>query len=201
MASEERIGTSDGVPGPVHADLRRYLVSAVDEFVRGYPVAGIHLDFVRWYEGAASKPRTAAATMTSFVASVRTRMRSTRPDMWLTAAVLAGYSSCAASVGQDWEAWIDRGLVGYAVPMNDFENGAAYAAVVSKQANTRHRARHLISGIGVTANECILSPVQVIDQVNAARRAGVAGVALFDLDQTLALRVLPVLRLGLFRDR
>ena len=76
MGSEERIGTSDGVPGPVHADLRRYLVSAVDEFVRGYPVAGIHLDFVRWYEGAASKPRTAAATMTSFVASVRTRMRS-----------------------------------------------------------------------------------------------------------------------------
>ena len=126
-------------------------------------------------------------------------MRATRPRMWLTAAVLAGYPSCVSSVGQDWEAWIDQGLVDYAVPMNYFEDGAKYAAVVTRQANTRHRARHLISGIGVTANESVLSPVQVIDQVNAARRAWVAGVSLFDLDQTLAVRVFPVLRLGLFR--
>ena len=119
--------------------------------------------------------------------------------MWLTVAVLAGYPSCVSSVGQDWESWIDQGLVDYAVPMNYFEDAAKYAAVVARQANTPRRARHLISGIGVTANESVLSPVQVIDQVNAARRTGVAGVALFDLDQTLAVRVLPVLRLGLFR--
>ena len=184
---------------PTNTDLRWHLISAIDELVRAYPVAGVHLDFVRWYEKAASKPRNPSTAITSFVSSVRTRMRATRPRMWLTAAVLAGYPSCISSVGQDWESWIDQGLVDYAVPMNYFENGTKYAAVVSRQANSPHRARHLISGIGVTANESVLSPVQVIDQVNAARRVGVAGVSLFDLDQTLAVRVLPVLRLGLFR--
>ena len=184
---------------PTNPDLRWHLISAIDELVRAYPVAGVHLDFVRWYEKAASKPRNPSTAITSFVSSVRTRLRSTRPRMWLTVAVLAGYPSCVSSVGQDWESWIDQGLVDYAVPMNYFEDAAKYAAVVARQANTPRRARHLISGIGVTANESVLSPVQVIDQVNAARRAGVAGVALFDLDQTLAVRVLPVLRLGLFR--
>ena len=61
--------------------------------------------------------------------------------------------------------------------------------------------RHIISGLGVTANESRLTPAQVIDQVNAARRAGMAGVALFDLDHTLVERFLPILRLGLFRPK
>ncbi|MGN0846620.1 MAG: hypothetical protein ACI4RA_04465 [Kiritimatiellia bacterium] len=184
---------------PLNADLRAHLLAALDELARGYSVAGIHLDFVRWYEGAATKPRNPAASVTSFVAAARARVRAARPRMWLTAAVLPSYPSCVRSVGQDWEAWIDRGLIDYAVPMNYFENHAKYEAAVTRQANTRARARRLISGIGVTANESALSPVQVIDQVNAARRAGLAGVALFDLDSTLAARVLPVLRLGLFR--
>ncbi len=184
---------------PTNPDLRWRLVSAVDELVRTYAVSGIHLDFVRWYEGAAAKPRNPAAAIDSFVGAVRTRMRAARPRMWLTAAVLPGYPSCVTSVGQNWKDWIDRGLVDYAVPMNYFEDRAKYATVVLGQADTPARARRIISGIGVTANESVLTPVQVIDQINAARRAGVSGVALFDLDRTLEERVLPVLRLGIFR--
>ena len=39
--------------------------------------------------------------------------------------------------------------------------------------------------------------MKVIDQINVARRAGLAGVAFFDLDYTLAAEILPVLRLGM----
>ncbi len=186
---------------PSNADVRWHLLSAIDELVRAYPVAGVHLDFVRWYEGAAAKPRNPAAAVGTFVAAVRARLRAARPRMWLTAAVLSRHPSCAASVGQDWTAWIDRGLVDYAVPMNYFAGLPQYTAAVAAQARTPQRARRLLSGIGVTANESVLTPAQVIDQINAARRAGLAGVALFDLDHTLAERVLPVLRLGLFRPR
>ncbi len=184
---------------PTNPDLRWRLISAIDELVRKYAVAGVHLDFVRWYEGAAAKPRNPATAIDSFVGAVRTRTRAARPHLWLTAAVLPSYPSCVSSVGQNWKNWIDHGLVDYAVPMNYFEDRAKYAAVVVQQADTRARARHIISGIGVTANESVLTPVQVIDQINAARRAGVSGVALFDLDRTLEARVLPVLKLGLFK--
>jgi len=184
---------------PSNANLRWHLITAIDELTRVYPVAGVHLDFVRWYEGAAAKPRNAAAAVTSFVEAVRTRQRANHPRIWLTAAVLAGYPSCVASVGQDWGAWLDRGLVDYAVPMNYFDSTAKCAEALTRQTARPGRARRIISGVGVTANESVLAPAQVIDQVNAARRAGAAGVALFDLDRTLAARVLPVLRLGLFR--
>jgi hypothetical protein len=54
----------------------------------------------------------------------------------------------------------------------------------------------VLPGIGVTAAESRLDPVQVIDQIQAVRRSGSPGFALFDLDTTLRAQVLPVLRLG-----
>jgi hypothetical protein len=38
----------------------------------------------------------------------------------------------------------------------------------------------------------------VIDQINASRRHGLAGNALFDLDVTLEKQILPYLRLGIW---
>ena len=186
---------------PSNADLRWRMIKSIDELARAYPaVTGVHLDFVRWYENA-PKPANAARYVTTFVESVRKRLRAVRPDAWLTAAVLADHPSCVASVGQDWPAWIDADLVDYAVPMNYVEKRSRYATLVTKQGNVKTRARHIIGGIGVTANESKLSAEQVVEQVNLARQAGFAGVALFDLDDTLVESVFPVLRLGLFRTR
>ena len=186
---------------PSNADLRWRMIKSIDELARAYPaVTGVHLDFVRWYENA-PKPANAARYVTTFVESVRKRLRATRPDAWLTAAVLADHPSCVTSVGQDWPAWIDADLVDYAVPMNYVEKRSRYATLVAKQGSAKTRARHIIGGIGVTANESKLSAEQVVEQVNLARQAGFAGVALFDLDDTLVESVFPVLRLGLFRTR
>ena len=183
---------------PSNADLRWRMIKSIDELARAYPVAGVHLDFVRWYEGA-PKPVNAARHVTMFVESVRKRLRAARPGAWLTAAVLADHPSCVASVGQDWPAWIDAGLVDYAVPMNYVEKRARYATLVAQQGRVKNRARHIIGGIGVTANESKLSAAQVVEQINLARQSGFAGVALFDLDDTLVESIFPVLRLGLFR--
>ena len=81
--------------------------------------------------------------------------------------------------------------------MNYVEDNAKYASLVARQGRTPEQARRIISGLGVTANESRLGPVKVIDQINVARRAGLAGVAFFDLDYTLAAEILPVLRLGM----
>ena len=197
---KNRQGTLTEYLNPSNPDLRWRMLKSIDELARVYPVAGVHLDFVRWYEGA-PKPANAARSVTTFVEAVRTRLRAARPGAWLTAAVLADHPSCVASVGQDWPAWIDAGLVDYAVPMNYVEKRARYAALVAKQGQVKNRARRIIGGIGVTANESKLSAAQVVDQINLTRQAGFAGVALFDLDDTLVESIFPVLRLGLFRAR
>ncbi len=185
---------------PSNPDLRWRMIKSIDELARTYPVAGVHLDFVRWYEDA-PKPANAARYVTTFVESVRKRLHTARPGAWLTAAVLAYHPSCVTSVGQDWPAWIDADLIDYAVPMNYVEDLTRYSVLVAKQGSVKTRARRIIGGIGVTANESKLSAAQVVDQINFARKAGFAGVALFDLDDTLVESIFPVLRLGLFRTR
>ena len=181
---------------PSKPALREHLLGAAEDIARRYPVAGVHLDFVRWYEGA-HKPPDAARTITGFVAAANRRVKAARPGTMLTAAVLATYPSCVKSVGQDWEKWIAMNVIDYIVPMNYVESNAKYADLVARQGRTLAQARRVISGLGVTANESRLGPVKVIDHINIARRAGLAGVAFFDLDHTLVNEILPYLRMGM----
>jgi len=202
---------------PSNPDLRWTLLKAVDELARSYPVAGIHLDFARWYERLAVAEATPAVMaryraevkspserafrswrarkVQTFVSTARARTKAARPAALFTVAVLGTYPSCADSVGQDWKAWLNAGLVDYIVPMNYTGDDAKYASLVAVQSHPKEHARRTISGIGVTANNLDLSAKQVKRQVSAARTAGLAGVAFFDLDQNL-LRRLPALQVG-----
>lgn len=183
---------------PSKPDLREYLASAAEEIVRRYAVHGVHLDFVRWYEGA-KLPRNAASDVAAFVAKARARVKRVRPSVVFTTAVFGKYPSCIAAVGQDWESWLDAGIVDWIVPMNYLEDNAKYTAFVRQQCRTPSHAKKVVSGIGVTAIESRLGVRQVIDQVKLARQAGAAGVAFFDLDYTLVNDILPYLKLGLFK--
>lgn len=200
---------------PSNPDLRWTLLRAAEELARAYPVAGVHLDFVRWYERPAVAESTSAvwnrfraerktasrkafadwrtAKISSFVVAARAKVKRARPAAWFTVAVFGKYPSCVESVGQDWKAWLNGGLVDYIVPMNYTSDASKYAGFVGVQSQSRVHARHTISGIGVTANGLNLTARQVNGQIAAARRAGLAGVAFFDLDETL-LRLLPTLR-------
>lgn len=183
---------------PSNAELRQYLLSAVDEVVRRYAVHGVHLDFVRWYEGA-KLPKNATKPVGQFVAQARMKVKAVRPSVVFSTAVFGKYPSCIAAVGQDWESWLDAGLVDWMVPMNYVEDGSKFSMLLARQCRTPSHARKIVSGIGVTAIESRLDVRQVIDQINTARRAGAAGIAFFDLDYTLVNDILPYLRLGVFK--
>jgi uncharacterized lipoprotein YddW (UPF0748 family) len=129
----------------------------------------------------------------------RARVKRVRPAALVTAAVFGKYPSCVAAVGQDWESWLDAGIVDWLVPMNYLEDNVKYATFVRQQCRTPSHAKRIVSGICVTAIESRLGVRQVIDQVRLARQAGAAGVAFFDLDYTLVNDILPYLRLGLFK--
>ncbi len=183
---------------PSNAALREYLLSAIGEVARRYAVHGVHLDFVRWYEGA-KLPPDAASHVGTFVSLARMRVKRARPSALFTTAVFGKYPSCVNAVGQDWESWIDAGIVDWIVPMNYLEDNAKYETFMRQQCRTPSHAKKIVSGIGVTAVESRLDVRQVMEQVKIARRCGAAGVALFDLDYTLVNDILPYLRLGLFK--
>ena len=190
----DRDGKATEYVDPSNAAARKYLLDAIDEIQTRYRVQGIHLDFVRWYERS-NRPKNAAETISRFVAEARLHVR--RPVCFSTA-VLGKYPACVDSVGQDWECWLDANLVDYVVPMDYTEDLAQFESFLRQHAAKRTRARRTIVGIGVTANESRLDAEQVIRQNLLARKYGLAGVALFDLDTTLEKRILPYLKMGLW---
>ena len=143
-------------------------------------------DFLRWRAGK----------MTDAVQEIRAWLRLNRPRLELSAAVYGKYPACVDSVGQDWLSWLRTGLLDSALPMNYTEDPAKLADWLGTQTADPRLAAKIISGIGVTAAESRLGPLQVLDQIQAARRAKCRGFALFDLDETLRTAVLPVLSAG-----
>lgn len=180
---------------PANAEVRRMMLSAIDEVQEKYPaLGGVHLDFIRYPEGV-TRPKDALANVSGFVAKARLRVK--RP-CWFTVAVYGKYPRCVDTVAQDWEAWLDARLVDYVVPMDYCESDLKFVELLTWQGMNRRNAARTIVGIGVTANESRLGPKDVIRQLNLVRRFGFAGVSLFDLDVTLEKNILPYLRLGIW---
>jgi uncharacterized lipoprotein YddW (UPF0748 family) len=155
-----------------------------------------------WPEDVKSGPlraafmRWRAEQVSDFVQSSRKALKRDAPGKLLTAAVFGKYPSCLDAVGQDWESWINIGLVDYVTPMNYTEDLGVFNQWLAQQTRTRKQALKIVPGIGVTAAESRLDAAQVVDQIQAARQAGCPGFALFDLDTTLRQEILPVLRMG-----
>ena len=192
-----RLAGADGKPSeyldPSNRELQQYLLGAIHELASKYPVSGVHLDFVRWYEGT-NKAKSVQA-VSNFVLEARRHVK--RPK-WLTAAVFGKYPECVRKVGQDWTGWLEGNFVDYVVPMDYTEDMSLFTELLSRHAQKKSLARRVIVGIGVTANESRLGAKAVIDQILLTRRYGMAGVSLFDLDVTLEKRIFPYLKLGLW---
>ena len=114
----------------------------------------------------------------------------------LSAAVYGKYPSCKWSVGQDWKLWQKEGLVDLLCPMDYSNKLSFFKSLVKDQISSSTEFSHVWPGIGVTASESRLGPVEVLDQIESARKLGAQGVVLFDLDVTLLQEILPVLQLG-----
>ena len=179
---------------PSNPSVRAYVLAAIGEIATKYSVDGIHLDFVRWGDGFANGPN-ASQVISQFVADAR---RVVKRPQWLTTAVYGKYPQCVASVGQDWEQWLNLNLVDYVVPMDYTDSNLIFAGLVGRQGALSTHAKRTIAGIGVTANESRLDAADVISQINLARKFKLAGVALFDLDVTLEKTIFPYLKLGIW---
>ncbi len=188
----------------VHLDFVRYpdFVSSLGPTVKARFEKATGKRAADWPEdvksGAMRAPfmRWRAEQVSDFVQSARRTLKRDAPGKVLTAAVFGKYPSCLDAVGQDWESWINIGLVDYVTPMNYTEDAGVFNQWLAQQTRTRKQAMKIVPGIGVTAAESRLDAVQVIDQIQASRRAGCPGFALFDLDTTLRQEILPVLRMG-----
>jgi len=135
--------------------------------------------------------------ITHLVREMRMMLRREAPSVRLSAAVFGRYPLCMDSVAQDWHLWLQRDYVDAVCPMNYTDNPDDFRRWLALQVALPGAADRLLPGIGVTAKDCNLDPVQVIDQIREVRRQNLPGYLLFDLNRTLADETLPALSLGI----
>jgi len=156
------------------------------------------------WPAALSQSKTRAAfnqwrcgRITHYVRETRTMLRRVAPTVRLSAAVFGRYPLCKDSVAQDWHLWLQRDYVDVVCPMNYTDDPGDFRRWLAGQVALPGASGRILPGIGVTAKECNLDPLQVIGQVLEVRRHSLPGYLLFDLNQTLARETLPALSLGI----
>jgi len=69
----------------------------------------------------------------------------------LSADVFGDYPVCRGTVGQDWVAWIDEGLLDFVCPMDYTESASRFEELVRAQSEFVAGRIPLVPGIGVAS--------------------------------------------------
>ncbi len=135
------------------------------------------------------------------VRGIKRQVGGKHPDLKISAAVFGGYPDTIDSIGQDWASWIKRGEVDFVTPMNYTSNPNKFSTLTRNQINLPGARGKILPGLGVTSTESQLTAGMVIEQILIARNLESPGFLLFDLNATLTNEILPMLKLGVTRDR
>jgi uncharacterized lipoprotein YddW (UPF0748 family) len=184
---------------PVIPAAATYTVSIIRDIAQRYPIDGMHFDYIRYpgedfdygretmaeYERAvASRDRTPERWQTfrqSAVSTLLTRLRAAvktaKPNAIVSAAVNPDPEEAATYRLQDWRSWLANNLLDVVCPM-------AYTTDASLFANQVAVVREIadVHDVWVGIGAYRLSPAQIADNVQTARRAGASGVILFSYD-------------------
>ena len=115
--------------------------------------------------------------MTALVRRLRDAVKQERPDAALTVATIPDAQEARERRLQDWSSWLDSGLVDAICPMAYTPEAARFAENI---ADVRQAAGNRTVWAGIGAYR--LTPSQTVDNIQTARRLGVAGIVLFSYD-------------------
>lgn len=135
--------------------------------------------------------------LTSLVGEVSAAIRKARPGAMVSAAVFLNWEGHRENFGQDWKAWVDRGLVDFVCPMNYTTDPKRFQLYVSRQQKWIEGRAPYATGIGVHADGYrFTGPEMVLEQIRVAREHGSKGFVIFNYSGKLVKEYLPWLKLG-----
>ena len=113
----------------------------------------------------------------NLVVKVREAVKTVKPAATISAAVTPDLAQAWSRHLQDWKTWLEQDLIDVVCPMVYTTDAGTFVAQVTaaRSAAGRHP---LWAGIGAYQ----LSLIQIIENVQAARRLGVGGIILFSYD-------------------
>lgn len=120
--------------------------------------------------------------LNALVMKLRTALKTARPDAVLSAAVFPAATDASRERLQDWQAWLENGLIDIVCPMAYTPDAAVFRSQV--QAARQLAGLHPM-WVGIGAYR--LSSAQTIENILAARSLGASGIVLFSYDSLTSL--------------
>lgn len=188
---------------PSATGVAEHLEEVVREIARGYPVEGLHLDFIRYpgpeydYSRAALEgfrrsssggdllagPTTEPdawsdyrrSALTSLAERLSRAARTERSGIVVSAAVVPDEALAVHHKYQDWPGWLARGILDAVCPMAYTPDSRIFRQQVDGVRSRVRVGQALWAGVGAYR----LPVADVIEKIGLARASGAAGVVLF----------------------
>lgn len=123
------------------------------------------------------------ANITKIVRETRKRVKRKNPKCEISAAVFKNFPKSLSEIGQDPEIWCKEGLLDFLCPMNYSRSSLFYENAIRVQKKLVHNVP-MLPGIGLSCWPDDGKDIErVTEQIKAARRLGVAGWTIFDLNE------------------
>lgn len=119
--------------------------------------------------------------LTTLVIKIRTAVKTARPSVIVSAAVVPDAQTAFDSRLQDWRGWIEQSLLDVICPMAYTTDAEVFAKQIAS-AKAYAGSRPIWAGIGAYQ----MTPAETLAHIAAAHRLGAAGVILFSYDALTA---------------
>jgi uncharacterized lipoprotein YddW (UPF0748 family) len=118
------------------------------------------------------------AQITDLVRDVYRDVKAIRPDLVVSAAVIADQAEAEGRRFQEWANWLEEGILDVAVPMAYTDDPQRFSALVREARGAVPEPSRVWAGIGVYLN----TAEGTTSMIELARAQGVGGIALFSYD-------------------
>jgi len=138
--------------------------------------------------------------ITALVRDVSERVKSLPRKVMVSAAVFRNWPVDRDRIGQDWVLWCRKGWLDFVCPMDYTPDTREFSRFVAAQVDWAGKVP-LYPGIGYSVWKDTEGVYTLAAEVKAARRLGAKGFLVFNLGPREAREILPLLGLGLTRER
>lgn len=118
------------------------------------------------------------AQITGLVERIHRDVKALRPDLTISAAVIADAQVAHDARFQDWRSWLRDGLIDVAVPMAYTTDPARFTDLVEVAREAAGDRRRVWAGVGAYLN----TPENTLGMIDLARAGDTGGVVLFSYD-------------------
>ena len=167
---------------PKNVTNQNSIIKEITDITKNYNINGIFLDYVR-YPGKAYKTAGATNTITSFVAKVYSTVKSIKPKVAVSAALMPEGAVNSYYYGQDYSQLSK--YLDFLVPMvysGNYNENTSWITSTTKYIVAHSNGKPVIAGLQTYRSDTNLTVVpasEIRTNINSAVKGGASGYALF----------------------